>query len=476
MSPFFRSVRFRLTLWYSAILGLVLVVFALVLYATVRYQLLHHHDDGLKETARSVVSILEREPDCAHLTSPQVADLGRLDRLVLIHEMAGQGHVFYRSPDLDPRLLPHGQAELRKLLARSESFETVDGPSGMLRVYSVRYTSNVGRQGVVRVMDSLGDAREGLSFLRWSLLGMVPLALLVSGAGGYWLAARALRPVDQVTRLAREIGAKNLSLRLPAPATDDELGRLVATFNQMIDRLQFSFESMQRFTADASHELKTPLAALRVAIDVALSRERTGEEYRRSLAALSEAVERLTGVVDDLLLLARADAGSLPLEREPLRLDELVADVAAALEPLAEARGVRLAAETPAAVTVAGDERWLRQMLYNLIDNAIKYSGDRGAVRVGLESQDGTARVSVADTGPGIPEEEQGRLFERFYRADQSRARGTVGGIGGAGLGLSIALWVARSHGGDIEVESRPGAGSTFWVVLPLQRSGGLSS
>ncbi len=470
MSPFFRSVRFRLTLWYSAILGLVLVLFALVLYATVRYQLLHHHDDGLRETARSVVSILEREPDCVHLTTPQVADLGRLDRLVLIHEMAGQGHVFYRSPDLDPRLLPRGQAELRELLSRSASFETLDGPSGLLRVYSVRYTSNVGRQGVVRVMDSLGDAREGLSFLRWSLLGMVPLALLVSGAGGYWLAARALRPVDQVTRLAREIGARNLSLRLPAPDTDDELGRLVATFNQMIDRLQSSFESMQRFTADASHELKTPLAALRVAIDVALSRERSGEEYRRSLTALSEAVERMTGVVDDLLLLARADAGSLPLEREPLRLDELVADVAAALEPLAESRGVRLAAETPSAVTIAGDERWLRQMLYNLIDNAIKYSGEGGSVRVGLEAVDGAARVSVADTGPGIPVEDQGRLFERFYRADQSRARGTAGTTGGAGLGLAIALWVARSHGGDIQVESRPGEGSVFRVVLPLAR------
>ena len=378
---FLHSLRFRLTCWYSAVLAVVLVSFGVALYGAVRYQSLHHHDDSLQAAARTVISILGRQPDCATLTSDQISDLGRLDRLVLVHELAGAGQIFYRSPDLDPDLLPHDEAEVRQLLSRPESFGTLETATGALRVYSVRYTSRMGRQGVVQVMDSLGNVREALNILRWALVLLVPLSLLVAGAGGYWLAGRALQPVDGVTRLAREIGATNLSRRLPSPRTDDEFGRLVNTFNQMIARLEGSFESKSRFTADASHELRTPLTIMRGSIDVALGRDRTSEEYRRVLAAILEEVERMTRIVEDLLFLARADAGNLELQREPLKLGELAAEVVEAMAPLAHAQNVTLSFDLVDSVELSGDERWLRQMLYNLVDNAIKYSGSAGRVQ-----------------------------------------------------------------------------------------------
>ena len=460
---FIRSVRFRLTCWYSAVLAVVLVVFGALIYGVVLYQSLHHHDDSLRAAGGYIKEILGREPDCATLTPDQIADLGRLDRLVLVHELAGHGQIFYRSPDFDTTVLEGSEAEFKQLLSQPESFQTVDTPSSALRVFSFRYVSRAGRQGVVRVMDSLGNVHEALATLRWTLLLTIPFCLIVAGVGGYWLAGRALGPVDAVTRLAQEIEATNLNRRLPSPRSDDELGRLVRTFNQMINRLATSFDSMRRFTADASHELRTPLTILRSAIEVALERERSPEDYRRVLKESLEEVQRMTRIVEDLLLLARADAGTLEPRREPVRLDALASEVIEEMKGLAETRGVVVSSDIAGPVIMAGDERWLRQMLYNLLDNAMKYTPPAGRVRVTLEQRNSGAEISVTDTGPGIPEAEQSRLFERFYRVDKARSRED----GGSGLGLAIALWVARSHEGDIKIESRAGEGSTFRVILP---------
>lgn len=464
MNRVFHSVRFRLACWHSLVLAVLLVVFWVLLYQTVKYQGVHHHDDSLRAAARTVIAILEREPDCASLTAEQIDDLRRLNRLLLVHELAGQGQVFYRSPDVDPALFPEREKEFSEHLSQPESFQTLEEDEGALRVYSARYTSRAGRRGVIRVMDPLGNTEEFLSALRWALLLVLPVLLLLAGWGGYWLAGRALRPVDVVTRLAQEIGATNLSRRLPSPKTQDELGRLLDTFNQMIARLESSFETMHRFTSDASHELRTPLTIMRNTIDVALGCERTAEAHRQVLTDLLEEVERLSQLVEGLLLLARADAGSFEFERKPVRVHELSAEVTESLRPLAEADGVLLRWEHVEPVELLGDEKWLRQMLFNLVHNAIKYNRKPGSVRVSLRSRDGSAILSVHDTGHGIPEEEQPRLFERFHRRDKARSRDD----GGAGLGLSIARWIARSHGGEITVQSRIGEGTTFFVSLPL--------
>ena len=231
----------------------------------------------------------------------------------------------------------------------------------------------------------------------------------------------------------------------------------------MISRIQGAFESMRRFTADASHELQTPLTIMRSSVEVALERERTPQEYRRVLAELLEEVLRMGRIVGDLLLLARADAGALELRRRSISLDELTAEAVEAMRPLAEARGISLSLDSPGKLEFTGDERWLCQMLYNLIDNAIKYTRDAGEVSVRVESRDRAVLLTVTDCGPGIPREEEPRIFERFYRGTRPGGKAD-----GTGLGLSIALWIAQSHGGDIHVDSQPGRGTTFRVVLPL--------
>ena len=300
---------------------------------------------------------------------------------------------------------------------------------------------------------------------------MAPLAVLFSSLGGYWLAGRALAPVDEVTRMAQEIGASSLGRRLPVTKAQDEIARLVDTFNQMIARLEGSFESMKRFTADASHELRGPLATMRGAIDVALSQPRQAGEYRKALASVGEDVNRLRSIAEDLLVLARADAGRVKIERLPVRLDVVAAEVAESLRPLAVERAVSLVNRSEATVRVQGDERWLRQLVFNLLDNAIKFSTSAGAaerpavVTIAVTERGGAGILRVEDTGPGIPEEALPHIFERFYRADNARS---YRGREGFGLGLSIAEWVVHAHHGTIAAANAAGGGTTFAVSLPL--------
>jgi heavy metal sensor kinase len=341
----------------------------------------------------------------------------------------------------------------------------------LLRMYTAPFQAAGWQPALIHVADSLGDVPNTLTSLRNSLLLLAPLAVLISGASGYWLAGRALAPVDEVTSLAREIEASRLSQRLPVPKARDEIGRLVETFNQMISRLETSFATMKRFTADASHELRGPLATMRGAVDVALSRPREPAEYRDVLASVGEDVDRLRAITEDLLVLARADAGRVQMEKAPVRLDVLAEEVAESFRPAAEENQVGLSANNLPAVTVLGDERWLRQLVVNLVENAVKFTSAApppyggGSVSVELTSVDGTARLSVVDSGPGIPAEALGRIFERFFRADDARSQSLVSG---SGLGLAVAAWIVEAHGGTIEAGNRPEGGSLFTVSLPL--------
>jgi heavy metal sensor kinase len=466
----FHTLRFRLALWYALVLALLLSAFGIMIYGIVRYQLTRHHDAALRESAAEVVRILSQREDCEHLTPSQKAELDRIGHLVLFHEVEGEGRVFYRSPDSSglPVAMPQGAGAV---LPTEGWFESVFAQSRLLRMYTEPYRSRAGRRGLIHVVQSLGDVVAPLASLRLALLLLAPLAILVSAAGGYWLGAWALAPVDRVTRMAREIEATKLGRRLPVPSAPDEIGRLVDTLNQMIARLEASFDAMKRFTADASHELRGPLATMRGAIDVALSRPREASEYRDVLASVGEDVDRLRSIAEDLLVLARADAGRIELERSPVRLDVLAAEIAESFQAVAMEHHVQLDARCEAPVPVLGDERWLRQLVVNLLDNAVKFSAAAGSgqhassVTVETGTVDGAASLRVADSGPGIPEDDFGRIFERFYRADDARSyRPTEG----AGLGLSIAAWIVNAHNGRITAENRPQGGSVFSVRLPL--------
>jgi heavy metal sensor kinase len=294
-----------------------------------------------------------------------------------------------------------------------------------------------------------------------ALVVAVPAALLLSGALSYLLARKALRPVQRLHRLAGTITADSLDRRLPVANAGDEVGQLTQDINAMIGRLEQSFAEIRRFTADASHELRTPLTAIRTEAEVALARP-TPADCRPVLGSILEECERLTRLIDQLLVLAREDARAVRAPA-PLDLAALLAGVVETMRPLAEAKRVRLEYQPNGAATLAGDETRLRQVFYNLLDNAIKYTPAGAAVSIALRRQGNHHRVTVRDNGIGIPPEHLPHVFDRFYRVDKSRGREP----GGTGLGLSIARTIVTAHGGEIELESTPGKGTTCTVTLP---------
>jgi heavy metal sensor kinase len=293
--------------------------------------------------------------------------------------------------------------------------------------------------------------------------GLAFLAAAV--AGGFLFARQALRPVAASIRTARRLNPADLSARLPRTGSGDELDQLATTINGLLDRLAAYHAQVIRFTADASHELRSPVAAMRAAVEVALQQPRTEAEYRDILGSLGEQCDRLTVLVDGLLLLARADAGEVALRYEPVDLSALVDEVAEMYLPLAEERGLELSWGRTTPAPLRGDPQRLRQLVTNLVDNALKFTGPGGRVglRVGVDREGDRAVLAVEDTGVGIAPEHLPHIFERFYQADPARSSQ------GAGLGLSICRWIAQAHGGSIVAASAPGRGTTFTVTLPVQ-------
>jgi heavy metal sensor kinase len=316
---------------------------------------------------------------------------------------------------------------------------------------------------IIQAADSLEPMYADLSRLLAVLLTIAPLVMLAALWGGYLLSRRALAPVDELTGKALRITASNLDERVRV-ATDDELGRLAQAFNGMIDRLQQSFLGMQRFTADAAHELRTPLAALRNEAEVALRSERSAAEYRDVLASQLVEISRMTRLADQLLFLSREDAGQRPESLRPVRIDQLIADVTDQLRPAAAAHELvlNIAGQLPACEMRADPDR-LRRLFVNLLDNSIKYTPAGGSITVQGERNNGCVEISVADTGIGIPEEHLPKVFDRFYRADPARS-----GTDGSGLGLAICRAIVEGQHGTLSLQSTPGYGTTFRVSLPV--------
>jgi heavy metal sensor kinase len=310
-------------------------------------------------------------------------------------------------------------------------------------------------------MAELSEALENLFSI---FLVLIPIALAVSVFGGLYLSNVSLRPVDEVTTRARRITAENLDQTIPHRAVNDEIGRLVSTFNDMIQRLHSSFAQVRQFSADASHELRTPLTVMRGEIEVALRSSKTPEEYRRVLESSMEEIMRMSLIIENLLTLAKADQGTHDLHFSEVNLATLVQELFDDSEILAEEKHIRVTLEKNDSITIVGDQVRLRQLFLNIIDNAIKYTPDGGAVTLSVERHNGTALFRVADTGIGIPPGEIARVFDRFYRVDKARSRD----IGGTGLGLSIAKWIAELHRGTITIHSELDRGSTFTVELPI--------
>jgi signal transduction histidine kinase len=317
--------------------------------------------------------------------------------------------------------------------------------------------------GILQVAVPLREVEQTLRLLMISLLAAGAIILIAGVRGGAWLAARALSPVGEIARTAQQIvRAEDLGQRVPAAPADDELGQLTDTINEMLERLQELFSAQRRFVADVSHELRTPLTAMRGNLEI-LRRGAVRDPVAldQSLAAMEREANRLVRLVGDLLLLAQAEAG-LSIRHEPVALDELVLEVVRELHPLAV--GVALTPEIAEQVEVMGDRDRLKQALLNVVVNALQHTPPGGCVYVALDRVDGHAELRISDTGEGIAEEDLPRVFDRFYRADKARSRGT----GGAGLGLAIVKWIAEAHDGSARAISVPGQGSTFVLELPV--------
>jgi len=459
--------RVRLTLWYGTALAVILVTFAVVLYAEMDRGLKDQVDRSLEEAAKVAVRSLELHRFGPFLRFEDLADqfpeLALLENFFQIFSPTGK--ITIQSPNLKSRDIPLSRTALEQAFKGKTTLESVrfHGESP-LRLISVPIIYEGTLINIVQVGTSLQPVEETLHRLLLILLVTVPVALMAALAGGWFLAGRALRPVESITQAAQRIAAGDLTQRLSVPRSSDEVGRLAVTFNEMIARLESSFRQVRQFTSDASHELRTPLTVLKGETELALRRPRSAEDYTLVLESSLEEIDRMTRIVDELLFLSRADLGEVKMESIPVRLDTLVEDIYRQATVLGQEQEVQVTLGTVTPATVQGDELRLRELLLNLVDNAVKYSRPGGKVEISLVTEGNTARLSVLDHGIGIPPEAQARIFDRFYRADAARAHAKKG----TGLGLSICKWIAEAHHGRIEVQSTEGEGSQFTVVLPL--------
>jgi two-component system OmpR family sensor kinase len=469
------SLRYKLALYYLIILSIVLLLCGVAVYVYTSRSLVLTIDESLdhqvkkleKDVRLSTRDYLSDEPDTD--TESELEREGEIVKMTpqLMQVINSSGIITSDSYAHPSDEIPVNLPELQRLPPDSTYHQTIRLPSGeLLRLATRRSKGYDGADFYVRLGQSLAALERARARLLLILGISIPVALLLSSFGGLVLANQALSPVDRITKAAEEIGAGDLSKRVPTPSKMDEIGRLAATFNQMISRLQAAFERQKQFTSDASHELRTPLAVLRGDIEIALRRERTAEEYQRTLASNLEEIIRLSRLVEDLLMLARADAGRVELRCEELNLNELCHKMTEYISPLAEQREQTLHYDAPPnPVRVNADVQRIKQLLLNLLDNAIKYTEPRGTITLKVTTEENDAVMSVSDTGRGIPAEDLPHVFDRFFRRS---AKTSDRSAPGSGLGLSIVKWIVEAHGGKIEVQSQLGTGTTFTVRLPL--------
>jgi heavy metal sensor kinase len=479
------SVRVRLTLWYTAVLTLVLIVLSLITYFIFWRSTVQRTDMNLSELSEAFLTTLDAEvkdqsgPDSLKLAGQVAITEHRFrDHVFAIFDVAGRMVVSSQDVPL-VATVPGSSAEtplsarsFRRFLdtsLRSERlFGKVRGGEEGYRAFA-RHFSSGGKTYVLVILQSFHAQQEMLEEITSTFAWVIPVAILLASVGGYFLARKSLAPVVAMSSQAGRIGAANLHERLAVQNERDELGQLARSFNSLLDRLSESFERQRRFMADASHELRTPVAILRGEAEVALSQQaRSLEEYRESLGVLHHEAERLTHIVEDLFTLTRADAGQYPLQPRDFYLDELVGECVHSARTLALAKKISLIYKEAPESPIQADESLLRRMILNLLDNAIKYTSEGGRVTVTCCRAGEEYVLSVTDTGGGIPTELQPRIFERFFRADKARSREENGG-GGAGLGLSISRWIAEAHHGRLELTCSDSGGSTFAAYLPAE-------
>jgi heavy metal sensor kinase len=482
---YFKSLRFKLTLWYVLISGILLISFSSFLYFYLTKSLYRDVDNKLRALAELIAS---------ESSSPlSKFGFGNIDQTLetsmnlkpvvkFIQVLDGSGNIGRKSENLRNIQLPVSLSALKSASKGIITFETNRSFGNTpLRIINFPIIENNHITKIVQIASSLEEVEDALNTLFLILVITVPLALIVASMGGQFLAHKALKPVDNITQTARMITSQNLNQRIIPPKVKDEISRLIDTFNEMISRLDQSFRQMKQFSSDASHELKTPLTILKGEVEVTLRRERLPQEYRQILKSNLEEINRMSQIVEDLLLLSKADTGEIHLNKEDINLTEILNEIVAQMDMLTRSKRLHLfTSNHQQDIHFFGDALRIRELFINLIENGIKYTEEGGSIHITLEieyqpllknqpdwvggEKEEFLKIIVSDTGIGIAKEDQERIFNRFFRVDKARSREE----GGSGLGLSICKWIVEAHHGEIKVESELGKGSSFIVKLPF--------
>ncbi len=453
------SIRWKLTLWYGFAVSVTLFAFGIILLILTRQQLLSRTDAALREELRELaleVEITRSETDFVTSANTRFLHHDIYDFAVI----DSKGKTVFLSAGLSERSVAAIAPDNMTSEIRYETRDVAE--LGAFRVAGLSRESSFGHLTVLSVT-SLKPLIGEMYALQMVMAVLLPLAIGAALVGGYFFANRALAPVNTIVEMANSVTIDSLNRRIEVPNPRDEIGRLAATLNSLIARLELAVNEIKRFTADASHELRTPLAALRMEAELALRADRSPEQYKGALRVVVDEATRLGRLADQLLTLSRQDAGIVDRARATVQLDAVVQDVVEQLQPLASDHGVLLKTGKIQACQVDGDDAGLRQVVYNVVENALKYTDGGGTVLIHCTTRQKTVVCEITDTGIGISDEHLPHIFNRFYRVDLSRHSES----GGAGLGLSIARTTMLTHGGTIDIRSRPNAGTTVIICLP---------
>ena len=464
----FNSIRSRLTAWHVAVLGFFLILFSILLYVFLSKRLHESIDNSLKVSANVIqkAALLEysRTPlPGLDLFFDQFLGYSNINKFYRIYD--GSGHVDSRSKGIDASKFPLTQDAYSRANQGQMTYETFNlVPWHRVRVITMPVIRNDNLVNLIQVGTSLKAVEDTLKNLRIFLFTAIPVALILSTLGGRFMATRALKPVAEITDTAQDIAhGANLSRRIPIPEVQDEIGNLARTFNEMMNRLEKSFAQVRQFSGDASHELRTPLTVLKGQSELVLSKPRSKAEYQEVLASNLEEINYMSRVLEDLLVLSKGDEGEVALEKEPVELGSIVEEVSRQGEIFADEKEVKIILAYLEPVTILGDAHRLKQMVWILLHNAVKFTPSGGEIKITLQDLDDTVYFTIRDNGIGIPEQDLPKIFDRFYRVDKARSRMD----GGSGLGLSICKHIVDRHHGTVDVESKLGEGTKFKIRFP---------
>lgn len=464
----FNSIRSRLTAWHVAVLGFFLILFSVLLYIFLSKRLHESIDNSLKVSA----SVVQRAALLDYSRSPlpgldlffdQFLGYSNINKFYRIYD--GSGNVDSRSKGIDASKFPLTTDAYTRASQGKMTYETFNlGGTHPIRVITMPVIRNNNLVNLIQVGTSLKGVQDTLKNLRIFLFAAIPGVLILSTLGGRFMATRALKPVAEITRTAQDIAqGANLSRRIPIPEVQDEIGNLANTFNEMMDRLEKSFVRMRQFSSDASHELRTPLTVLKGQSELVLSKTRSKREYQEVLSSNLEEINYMSRILEDLLILSKGDEGEISMEKEPVELENIVEEISRQGEILADEKNIKIVLAYMEPVTILGDAHRLKQMVWILLHNAVKFTPDGGEIKITLQDLDETVFLAIKDTGIGIPEPDLPKIFDRFYRVDKARSRKE----GGSGLGLAICKHIIDRHHGTIDVESKLGEGTKFKIRFP---------